>query len=95
MSKNYINENFQITLDLKTIALLIVGISSLIGMYFALQKDIEEAKALPEPVLSRSEFDMKDENIRDRILTTQEDIKEIKDELKKIREQLMYQKTAD
>jgi len=94
MSKNYINENFQITLDLKTIALLIVGISSLIGMYFALQKDIEEAKELPEPVLSRSEFDMKDENIRDRILMTQEDIKEIKDELKKIRERV-YQKTAD
>ena len=94
MSKNYINENFQITLDLKTIALLIVGISSVIGMYFALQKDIEEAKVLPEPVLSRSEYDMKDENIRDRILMTQEDIKEIKDELKKIRERV-YQKTAD
>ena len=94
MSKNYINENFQITLDLKTIVILIIGISSVIGMYFALQKDIEQAKELPEPVLSRSEFDMKDENIRDRILTTQEDIKEIKDELKKIRER-MYQKNAD
>ena len=94
MSKNYINENLQITLDLKTIVILIIGISSVIGMYFALQKDIEQAKELPEPVLSRSEFDMKDENIRDRILTTQEDIKEIKDELKKIRER-MYQKNAD
>ena len=94
MSKNYINENFQITLDLKTIVILIIGISSVIGMYFALQKDIEQAKELPEPVLSRLEFTMKDESIRERILTTQEDIKEIKDELRKIRERV-YQTTAD
>ena len=39
-----IDENTQVTFDLKTIIAIVIVLSSLIGMWFALQKDIEEAK---------------------------------------------------
>jgi len=83
-----IGEETKITLDLKTIGLIVVGLSSLIGMWFALQADIQEAKELPEPEIQRIEFQMKDEAIRDAIINTQDDGEEIKEQLKKIDERL-------
>mgnify|MGYP003649221026 FL=1 len=83
-----IGEETKITLDLKTIGLLVVGLSSLIGMWFALQADIEEAKELPAPEIQRIEFQMKDEAIRDAIINTQDDVEEIKEQLNKIDERL-------
>ncbi len=83
-----IGEETKITLDLKTIGLLVVGLSSLIGMWFALQADIEEAKNLPAPEIQRIEFQMKDEAIRDAIINTQDDVEEIKEQLNKIDERL-------
>ena len=58
-----ISENTQVQLDLKTIGLIVGGAISLAAMYFALQADIELAKQLPEPPVSRTEFDLKDELI--------------------------------
>ena len=83
-----IGEDTKITLDLKTIGLIVVGLSSLIGMWFALQADIEEAKELPTPEIQRIEFQMKDEAIRDAIINTQGDVEEIKEQLKNIDERL-------
>ena len=83
-----IGEETKITLDLKTIGLLVVGLSSLIGMWFALQADIEEARSLPAPEIQRIEFQMKDEAIRDAIINTQDDVEEIKEQLNKIDERL-------
>ena len=83
-----IGEETKITLDLKTIGLIVVGLSSLIGMWFALQADIEEAKELPAPEIQRIEFQMKDEAIRDAIINTQDDVEEIKEQLNKIDERL-------
>ena len=83
-----IGEETKMTLDLKTIGLIVVGLSSLIGMWFALQADIEEAKELPAPEIQRIEFQMKDEAIRDAIINTQDDVEEIKEQLNKIDERL-------
>jgi hypothetical protein len=50
-------------------------------MWFALQADIAEAKELPappDPEVTRMEFDMKDQMIRNTIMTTQGDVEEIK-----------------
>lgn len=79
-----INENTQITLDLKTIGLAIAGMSALIGMWFALQADIEEAKQLPAPEVSRTEYDLKDQLIRETIMNTQEKVQENSEKLDKI-----------
>ena len=76
------------SISLKTIGMVLVGIATLIGMWFTLQSDIQEAKELPAPVIERMEFDMKDELIRQTIIDTQEDVDEIKEKLDKIDERL-------
>jgi hypothetical protein len=46
--------------------------------------DIEDAKKLPEPNISRDEYDLKDQLIRETIMNTQEDVEEIKEKIDKI-----------
>ena len=86
-----IGEDTKITLDLKTIGLAVTGLGALISMWFALQADIAEAKELPappEPEITRMEFDMKDQLVRQTIMTTQEDVTEIKEDIKRIEEKI-------
>lgn len=86
-----IDEGTQITLDLKTIGILLFFVATVIGMWFTLQADIEDAKELPappDPEVTRMEFDMKDQMIRNTILNTQEDVSEIKQDIKRIEEKL-------
>ena len=83
-----IGENTKITIDLKTIGLAVGGLVMMIGMWFTLQADIALAKELPEPVIDRMEFDMKDELIRQTIMDTQDDVQEIKETLDKMDERL-------
>ena len=85
---NELSEKTKITLDLKTIGLAIGMVISLSSMYFIMQSDIALAKELPRPEISKMEFDMKDELIRQTILDTQEDVKEIKETLNKMDERL-------
>lgn len=83
-----ISENTKLTLDIKTIALIIAGAGSLITMYLTLQKDIDEAKRLPEPSITRTEYDLKDQLIRQTIINTQEQVEENSKKLDKIDEKL-------
>ena len=86
-----IGEDTKVTLDLKTIGMGVAGLAALIGMWFALQADIALAKELPEPLpaeVTRMEFDMKDQNVRQTILTTQEDVKEIKEDIRRIEDKI-------
>ena len=67
----HIGEKTEVTLDLKTIGLGVAGLGSLIAMWFALQADIAEAKELPKPTapeITRMEFDMKDQLVRQTIM---------------------------
>ena len=63
-----IGEETKVTLDLKTLGTIAVGIAGMVGMWFALQADIALAKELPEPVIDRVEYDLKDELIRETIM---------------------------
>ena len=83
-----IGEGTKITLDLKTIGVVAFGLATVIGMWFSLQADIEEAKTLPEAEIQRIEFQMKDEAVRDAIMNTEKDVEEIKVQLNKIDERL-------
>ena len=83
-----IGEETKITLDLKTIGGVLFGLATVIGMWFSLQADIEEAKELPEPEIQRIEFQMKDEAVRDAIINTEKDVEEIKAQLNKIDQRL-------
>ena len=66
-------------------------IFTLVGMWFTLQADIAEAKKLPEPLppdITRMEYDMKDQLIRQTIMSTQEDVKEIKEQMIRMEEKI-------
>ena len=85
-----LNENTSFKVSIQTLIAIGFGMATIIGMWFALQADISEAKELPKPDITRMEFDMKDQNVRQTIMTTQEDVKEIKETLEKI-ERKIYQ----
>lgn len=83
-----IGEETKITLDLKTIGILAIMIATVVGMWYALQKDIEEAKELPKPDVTRTEYDLKDKLIRETIMNTQNKVDENGKKLDKIEERL-------
>ena len=83
-----LNENTGFTVSIKTLIAIGAAISTVIGMWFMLQADITEAKELPKADVTRMEFDIKDQMIRQTILTTQEDVKEIKKTLEKIEDKI-------
>ena len=86
-----IDEGTQITLDLKTIGIILFFVETVIGMWITLQADIKEAKELPappDPEITRMEFDMKDQMIRNTILNTQGDVSEIKEDIRRIEEKI-------
>ena len=86
-----LNENSAFKVSIKTLAGIGIGMATIISMWFMLQSDIAEAKELPvapTPDVTRMEFDMKDQMIRQTIMTTQEDVGEIKEDIKRIEEKI-------
>jgi hypothetical protein len=85
-----IGEGTKVTLDLKTIGMIVGFTVSLSSMYFILQADIAQAMVLPKPSIERVEYDLKDELIRQTIMDTQEDVDAILEKMDKMEER-MYQ----
>ena len=83
-----LNENTGFKVSIKTLIAIGAAMVTIIGMWFMLQADIAEAKELPKADVSRMEFDMKDELIRQTIMTTQDDVTEIKEDIKLIKQKL-------
>ena len=86
-----LNEDSGFKVSIKTLVGIGAAMATVISMWFMLQADIEEAKILPEPPpqdVTRMEFVMKDQMIRQTIITTQSDVEEIKESLEKIEDKL-------
>ena len=83
-----IGESTKVTVDLKTIGMIVGFTITIASLYFVMQADIAEAKELPKPEISKLEYELKDELIRNTIMDTQEDVEEIKETIKKIDERL-------
>ena len=86
-----LNEDSGFKVSIKTLIGIGAAMATVISMWFMLQADIEDAKQLPEPPpqdVTRMEFDMKDQMIRNTIMTTQKDVEEIKKSLEKIEDKL-------
>ncbi len=82
-------------LSIKEIVAVVIGLSSLMGMYFTLQAQIQDAMELPKPEIQKVEFEYKDKLIRSTIekieadvSTVKEDVSEIKKSLEKMDERL-------
>ena len=83
-----IGEETKVTLDLKTIGTIAVMIATVVGMWYAVQAEIQEAKELPKPDVTRTEYDLKDKLIRETIINTQNKVDENGKKLDKIEERL-------
>jgi len=93
-----VSKDSKMTLSLETLISLGTTLVLVTGVWFTLQADIQEAKELPEPEVSRTEYDLKDQMIRNTIIETQKDVGEMKEEQKEMRqdvkniERMMMQK---
>tara|TARA_R110000824_G_scaffold293890_1_gene482198 strand:- start:151 stop:474 length:324 start_codon:yes stop_codon:yes gene_type:complete len=100
-----LNEDTSFKLSVKTMGIIAVGIATLVGGWYSIMEEIQQAKEepvqidvnilkeeilkeIPEAEISRMEFDMKDQMIRQTIITTQEDVEEMKKTLEKIEDKL-------
>ena len=86
-----LSENTSFNVSIQTLIGIGFAITTVVGMWFALQADIQEAKELPVPPpaeITRMEFDMKDQLVRQTIMDTQKDVEEIKKTLEKIEDKL-------
>ncbi len=86
-----LSEESGFNISIKSLAGIGFMMATIIGMWFTLQADIAEAKELPElppSEVTRMEFDMKDQLIRQTIMTTQKDVEELKEDMGRIEEKL-------
>ena len=86
-----LNEDTSVQISIKTLAGIAFAMAAVMSGWFVLQADIAEAKKLPvpaDPEITRMEYDMKDQLIRQTIMTTQEDVKEIKDQMLRMEDKI-------
>ena len=100
-----LNEDTTFKMSIKTMGMVAAGIAVVVGGWYSLMSEIQEAKDspqqidvnilkdeilkdIPEAEITRMEFDMKDQMIRQTIMTTQEDVAEIKKTLEKIEDKI-------
>jgi len=86
-----LNEDTGFKISIKTLIGIAFAIATVVAMWYALQADIQEAKELPkppEPEVTRMEYDMKDQLVRQTIMTTQEDVTELKEDMDRIEEKI-------
>ena len=86
-----LNEDTSVKVSVKTLGGIAVLIFTLVGMWFTLQAEIQEAKELPNPLppdVTRMEYDMKDQLIRQTIMSTQEDVNELKERLVRMEDKI-------
>ncbi len=81
-----LSKGTKFTFSIETLISISVTIFMVVGLWFNLQADIEEAKQLPEPPISRTEYDLKDQMIRNSILNTEEKVEKLEDKVDDIKE---------
>ena len=83
-----VGEDTLLGVSVKTLITLGVGLSIAVGGYYNLNAEIELAKKLPEPAVSRVEFELKDNLVRETIMKNAKNIEDIKTQLDKIETRL-------
>jgi len=85
---NELNENTGFNISIKTMIAVGFAMATIIGMWFALQADIAEAKELPKPDITRMEFNMKDINVRQSISNTEKAVEELKIDIRRMEDKI-------
>jgi len=81
-----VGKDTKFTLSIETGISILVTVGMIIGMWYSLQAEIELAKELPEPEVSRMEYDLKDQMIRDSILNTEGKVDKLEEKVDDIKE---------
>ena len=81
-----VSKDSKFTFSIETLISMAVTIFMVVGIWFTLQADIKVAKELPKPEIGRTEYDLKDQMIRNTIIETEKDVQEIKEQQKEMRE---------
>jgi len=88
-----LSKDTKFSLSIETIVSLVIAISTATGFYFSLKAQIDQAMELPEPVISRQEYDLKDNAIRSEIMNNRELIEKNFEKLEIIEQRLYELKT--
>ena len=83
-----LNEDTGFNISIKTMIAVGFAMATIIGMWFALQADIAEAKELPKPDITRMEFNMKDINVRQSISNTEKAVEELKIDIRRMEDKI-------
>lgn len=83
-----ISRDSKFALSVETLVILGGVIVTTVGMWFTLQSEIQEAKELPPAEVSRTEYDLKDQLIRETIINIEEKVDANGKKLDKIEERL-------
>lgn len=81
-----VSKDTKFTLSIETAISVLVSVVMIVGMWFTLQGEIEEAKQLPEPPVSRTEYDLKDQMIRNSIMNTEDKVEKLEEKVDDIKE---------
>ena len=88
-----LSKDTKFSLSIETIVSLAIAISTATAFYFSLKAQIDMAMEMPEPVISRAEYDLKDNAIRSEIMSNRELIEKNFEKLEVIEQRLYELKT--
>lgn len=84
-----ISESTEFKIDIKTVIGIIMLTTTLVGMYYTLEKDIQLAKTLPPNEVTRLEYELKEEwnekmimQLKDQVEVLEETTDILKEEIK-------------
>jgi hypothetical protein len=83
-----LSKDSKFSISVETLVILGSVLVAVVGMWVTLNAEIDEAKKLPPSEVSRTEYDLKDQLIRETIINIEEKADKNGDKLDKIEERL-------
>ena len=83
-----LSKETKFNISIETLIALAFAVFTTAGFYFSLEAQIQEAMDKPEPVITRQEYDLKDNAIRKEIMSNRDLIERNFEKLEKIEERL-------
>ena len=87
-----LDENVILGLSLKTLIAIGITVAAAVSSYMTLQADIQVAMEEPKSEVSRTEFELQGKMMDKAIISTKEDISEIKKSIEKMEDRLFNQR---
>ena len=83
-----LSKDSKFSISIETLVILGSVLVTVVGMWFTLNAEIDEAKKLPPSEVSRTEYDLKDQLIRETIINIEDKVDNNGRKLDKIEERL-------